>query len=96
MSRGIMNYVYLSYFCKLYIQVYNPKKLKEAHPEYNTMTCEQTFSWLSRFKKILTAMPKIHHHFYLHQMVKRRNKYISYCYIMGKRPVQPTVKERTP
>ena len=73
--------------------VCNPKKLKEAYPEYNTMICEQTFSWLSRFKKILTATPKIHHHFYLYQMVKRHYKYISYCYFMGKRPVQPIVKE---
>ena len=73
-------------------KVCNPKKLKEAYPEYNTMIREHTFSWLSRFKKILTEMPKIHH-FYLYWMVKRDNKYISYCYIMGTRPVQPIVKE---
>ena len=30
----------------------------------NIMSCEQTFTWLSRYKKILSAMPKSHHHFY--------------------------------
>ena len=45
----------------------------------NTMACEQTFAWLSRYKKILSAMPKTHHHFYLHRMVLRRNRYISQC-----------------
>ncbi len=58
----------------------------------NTMACEQTFAWLSRFKKILCAMPKTHHHFYLHRLIKRRNKYISWCYSHGKRPIQPKVR----
>ena len=58
----------------------------------NTMSCEQTFAWLSRYKKILSAMPKTHHHFYLHRMVTRRNEYISRCYKEGRRPVQPKVR----
>ena len=58
----------------------------------NTMSCEQTFAWLSRYKKILSAMPKTHHHFYLHRMVLRRNRYISQCYAEGRRPVQPKVR----
>ena len=66
-------------------QLYNPNKLKEENPSYNTMSCEQTFAWISRFKKILAAMQKTHHHFYLHRMVKRRNKYISFCYRNGRR-----------
>ena len=37
----------------------------------NIIVCEQTFAWLSRYKKILSAMPKTHHHFYLHRMVLR-------------------------
>ena len=41
------------------------------------MACEQTFTWLSRHKKILYAMHKCHLHFYLHRMVKCRNKYIT-------------------
>ena len=58
----------------------------------NTMACEQTFAWLSRYKKILSAMPKTHHHFYLHRMVVRRNRYISQCCAEGRRPVQPKVR----
>ena len=60
-------------------QLYDPNKLKQENPEYNTMSCEQTLAWISRLKKILGAMQKTHHHFYLHRMVKRRNKYISFC-----------------
>ena len=37
----------------------------------NTIAAEQTFVWLSRFPKKLCAMPKEHHLFYLHRMVKR-------------------------
>ena len=68
---------------------YNPVKLKNEHPSYNTMSCEQTFTWLGRFKKILASMGKCHHHFFLHRVIKRRNKYISFCYSNGRRPVQP-------
>ena len=32
---------------------YDPSVLKEEHPGYNTMSCEQTFAWMSRYKKIL-------------------------------------------
>ena len=46
---------------------YDPAKLKELLPDINTMAAEQTFVWLSRFKKILCAMPKVHHLFYLHR-----------------------------
>ena len=69
---------------------YNPDRLEGEN--FNTMSCEQTFAWLSRYKKILCAMPKTHYHFYLHRMVKRRNKYISFCYVIGRRPTQPKVK----
>ena len=34
-------------------------------------------------------MPKTHHHFYLHRMVRRRNSYIEQCYANGRRPVLP-------
>ena len=97
---------------------YSPKILKEEHPTYNTMSCEQTFVWLSRYKKILCAMPKDHFHFYLHRydmhmhmivmmhasqlncyaatvilyrLVKRRNRYIEYCYSNNRRPLLPKV-----
>jgi len=68
---------------------YNPSSLKEEIPEGNTMAAEQTFVWLSRFKKIVCAMPKVHHLFYLHRMVKRRNKYTVNCYKSGKKPLLP-------
>ncbi len=38
-------------------------KLYSPHAQMNTMACEQTFAWLSRYKKILSAVPKTHHHF---------------------------------
>ncbi len=66
---------------------YSPDSLKTENPDYNTMVCEQTFSWLSRYKRIVCAMPKVHHHFYLHRMIKRRNSYISFCYNNGRRPI---------
>lgn len=70
---------------------YTPEKLKEEHPTFNTMSCEQTFVWLSRFKKIVCAMPKHSFHFYLHRLVKRRNEYIEYCYKNKRRPLLPKV-----
>ena len=50
-------------------EVYSPESVKLNQPDYNTMAAEQTFVWLSRFKKILAAMGKTHHLFYLHRMV---------------------------
>lgn len=73
---------------------YSTETLRKANPDVNTMAAEQTFGWLSRHKKILCAMPKIHFHFYLHRMVKRRNKYISYCYANGLRVVAPKPKDK--
>ncbi|XP_065885988.1 uncharacterized protein [Dysidea avara] len=67
--------------------LYDPQPIKEKNPSFNTMACEQTFAWMSRFKKIVCSMPKTHHHFYIHRMVKRRNAYISYCYLHGRRPI---------
>ena len=68
---------------------YHPSQVKDSNETYNTMSCEQTFAWISRFKKIVCSMGKRHHHFYLHRMVKRRNKYIAFCYKHNKNPVQP-------
>jgi len=73
-------------------ELYNSDKLKEKYSTFNTMSCEQTFAWLSRYKKILCSIPKVHHHFYLHRMVKHRNSYITYCYKNGKRPIH-SIKE---
>ena len=53
-------------------QRYDPMPVKEENPKFNTMSCEQTFAWLARYK-IVVSMGKCHHHFYL-----RRNRYIAF------------------
>ena len=54
---------------------YNPNVIKSEIPDANLMVCEQTFSWLGKFKKILNSMPKYTQLFLLHRLVKRRNEY---------------------
>ena len=71
---------------------YNPAKLKEQLPNMNTMAAEQTFVWLSRFKKILCSMPKVHHLFFMHRMVVRRNSYTVSCYRRGLKLVLPKAR----
>ena len=71
---------------------YDPSTLKKELPDGNTMAAEQTFVWLSRFKKILCAMPKVHHLFYLHRMVKNRNCYTIACYRNGKKLLLPKAR----
>jgi len=73
---------------------YNPALRKDELPEGNTMAAEQTFVWLSRYKKIVCAMPKVHHLFYLHRMVKRRNNYTVTCYKNGKKPLLPKARNK--
>ena len=68
---------------------FSPAPIKEKYPEMNTQVGEQTFSWLHRFKNVLCAMPKIHHLFYLHRMVVRRNTYTAKCYKLGMKPILP-------
>lgn len=74
--------------CKL---KYNPENSLLAHD--NSEVAEQTFTWAGRFKKVLCAMPKVHHLFFLHRMVKRRNAYTARCYRTGKKPLLPKVKK---
>ena len=68
---------------------FSPAKMKEEHPNFNTQAGEQTFVWVSRFRHILCSMNMIHHLFYLHRMVLRRNNYTSKCYLNGKKPILP-------
>lgn len=68
-------------------KLYSPDAVKQNHPHWNTQCGEQTFSWLHHFEHILCAMPKVHHLFYLHRMVLRRNMYTAKCYRKGKRPL---------
>ena len=49
-----------------------------GHEHYVLQT--DSFVWLSWYKKILSAMAKAHHHFYLHHMVSE-----------GRWPVQPRI-----
>ena len=74
------------------LEKYSPSQVKEDHPHYNTMVCEQTFVWLSRYKKIVCSMPKNHHLFFIHRMVKRRNRYTERCYALRKKPLLPGAK----
>lgn len=74
---------------------YNPAKLKDILPDGHTTAGKQTFTRLSRFKKILCSMPKVHHMFFLHQMVVRRNAYTVTYYKNGKKPVLPKVRKGT-
>lgn len=68
---------------------YDPKVVKERRPKLNTMAAEQTFVWASRFKKIICSMGKNHHLFFLHRMVKERNRYSEQCRKMGREPLLP-------
>ena len=68
--------------------LYNPDKVSET---YDTMVAGQTLVWASRFKRVVSTMSKVHHLFYMHRMNRRRNKYTTYCYQSGRKPVLPKV-----
>ena len=70
-------------------ELYNPEKVKEKHPTYNTMAAEQTFVWLSRYKRILSATNKHHHCFMLHRLVRKHNQYLEFCHCIGRKPLLP-------
>lgn len=72
---------------------FSPAKMKSEHPHYNTQAGEQTFVWMGRFKNICCAMNKSHHLFYLHRMVRRRNRYTEKCYLYGRKPILPAIKK---
>ena len=74
----------------------HPDNFFDMYPDFkgqrNTQAAEQTFVWLGRFKKIVCSMSKTHHLFYLHRMVKYRNRYNELCYQEGKKPLLPSVR----
>ena len=74
---------------------YSPETMKARHPNFNTQAGEQTFVWMGRFKHILCAMNKTHHMFYIHRMVRRRNKYTEKCYTNGRKPILPKLRQQT-
>ena len=62
-------------------------------PNGNTMIAEETFSWLSRYKKILNVLPKERFEFMLHRLIIHRNKYTEYCHEVKKYPLLSTLKK---
>lgn len=73
--------------CKI---LYDPKNVTLKYPKGNMMQCEQTFAWMSRYKKILNSTSKSHFNFLLHRLVIGRNRYTERCYRDGRRPVLPS------
>ena len=49
---------------------YNPSVVRDKYPNVNLMCCEQTFIWLSSYKKIVCAMSKNHHLFFCIELLK--------------------------
>ena len=78
---------------KICREKYDPSVIKEKHPGVSFMSVEQTFAWLTRFRKILSAMPKNHHLFYLHRLVKKRNIYTELCHRLNRKPLLPKTKD---
>ena len=74
-------------------QLYNPDH--KISPEFNTMACEQTFIWASRFKKVMYAMPHVHQFFFLHRLVQFRNRYTEKCHRLRKTPILPKVGKKS-
>ena len=71
---------------------YGPQKFQEIlgdQFQQNTMAAEITFSWLTKFKKQANSMPKENQIFFIHRLVKLRNRYLERCMCKGKAPVGP-------
>ena len=73
-----------------------------VHPDLkrtgNTQYAQQTFVYLARFKRIVNSMrknsmPKCHHLFYLHGVIKSRNRYIAKCNVEKHHPNFPSVRQ---
>ena len=75
------------------LQNLKPSRITDMHPDLtsrNTMSAEQTFVWLARYKRITSSMPRNHHLFFIHRMVTLRNRNTAACYKAGKKPLLPT------
>ena len=66
--------------------------LRQTFKYSNTEAAEQTFVWLGKFKKILNGMDKRRHHFFLHCLVKERNRYTEWCFNNNMKPKLPQAK----
>ncbi len=58
------------------------------------MTAEQTFAWLSRYRRIVPGMNKTHHLFFLHRTISRRNKYTEKCIQIKRKNLLPKAKNQ--
>ena len=65
--------------------------LRKTFPHPNTESAEQTFVWLGKLKKILNSMSKRKLHFFLHCLIKERNRYTEWCYANNIKPNLPQV-----
>ena len=75
--------------CKV---LYDPDRVKQALPDSNLMTCEETFSWMSRYQKILNSLPKNQFNFVLHRLFVYRNQYTINMYKERRMPILPSSK----
>ncbi|CAB3985766.1 Hypothetical predicted protein [Paramuricea clavata] len=64
---------------------------EKVPPQFKTMACEQTFIWASRFKKVMCAMPHVRQFFFLHRLVKYRNRYTEKYHRLEKVPILPKI-----
>ena len=74
-------------------ELYAPSKASTSFPKCNLMIAEETFAWLSRYKKILNSMPRNHHLFMLHRLVCRRNAYTELCHRLERKQLLPKAAE---
>lgn len=72
--------------CKV---LFSTARLRTKYESLNTPVCEQTFTWASKFKHIMNAMPKRRFLFFYHRMVVRRNIYTERCYMENRKPLLP-------
>ena len=75
-------------------EIYHPDNVHKEHPLYNLMCAEQTFVWLSRYKRIMCAMNKTHHLFFLHRIIVHRNSYTQTCHATNRKPLLPKAKAK--
>jgi hypothetical protein len=72
--------------------LYNPAKFHDRFPQKtsaNTMVAEQTFSWLTKYKKQMCAMNKPNQIFFMHRLCIRRNAYNFKCLSESRTPLAP-------
>lgn len=73
---------------------YHPDKAHNVNKDINLMCAEQTFVWLSRYKRIICSMNKSHHLFFLHRLIVLRNEYTEMCHNSGRKPLLPKAKTK--